>query len=104
MKRKKRRTQNLKHRTKNYKFQTIMCNCGNKRIMLNQQQSAVTSNTPKTGLNIGDRNFEYTGKTALTVIGNVTGKNYRFDHPGAIQAVDLRDVPGMRMVPILKRL
>ena len=83
-----------------------MCNCGNKRSSLSQQkreaprsnmQKPMDSNTP-------NANFEYTGKTALTVVGNVTGKNYRFSRTGDIQIVDHRDAPGMKIIPVLKRL
>lgn len=47
--------------------------------------------------------FAYVGKTALTVIGNVTGRQYRFNHPGARQAIDYRDVPGIKGIPVLKK-
>ena len=84
-----------------------MCNCGNKRSNYTQQQQSNSVNTnanaSKTGINVGNTNFEYTGKTALTVKGNVTGKSYRFNYPGEVQAVDLRDAAGMAMVPVLKR-
>lgn len=82
-----------------------MCNCGNKRSNYAQQQQAnsVNTNASKTGINVGNTNFEYTGKTALTVKGNVTGKSYRFNYPGDVQAIDLRDAAGMAMVPVLKR-
>jgi len=48
--------------------------------------------------------FEYTGRTALTVLGPVTGKRYRFARPGHEVGVDPRDVPAMAGVPNLKRL
>jgi hypothetical protein len=35
--------------------------------------------------------FEYTGKTAMTVLGPITGITYRFSGPGRRMAVDLRD-------------
>jgi hypothetical protein len=35
--------------------------------------------------------FEYAGSTALTVIGPVTGKRYRFAGPGARVEVDRHD-------------
>jgi hypothetical protein len=35
--------------------------------------------------------FEYTGKTAITVVGPVSGVRYRFPTTGARLAVDLRD-------------
>ena len=43
--------------------------------------------------------FEYTGKTALTVLGPVSGIRYRFPTPGARLAVDLRDRPRLASVP-----
>jgi hypothetical protein len=46
--------------------------------------------------------FEYVGATALTAIGPVSGKRYRFDHPGAVMAVDPRDRPGLAAVPNLR--
>lgn len=88
-----------------------MCNCGNKRSSLSQQKSETSkSNMQKPPVrkpvesNTPNANFEYTGKTALTVVGNVTGKNYRFKRTGDIQIVDHRDAPGMKMIPVLKRI
>ena len=46
--------------------------------------------------------FEYVGSTALTAIGPVSGKRYRFDHPGAVLTVDPRDRPGLAAVPKLR--
>ena len=46
--------------------------------------------------------FEYVGGTALTAIGPVSGKRYRFDHPGAILVVDPRDRPALAAVPNLR--
>jgi len=83
-----------------------MCNCGNKRNSFSQQKSEipkpavqrpVVTNTP-------NANFEYTGKTALTVVGNVTGKSYRFNRTGEVQIIDHRDAPGMKLIPVLKRI
>jgi hypothetical protein len=47
--------------------------------------------------------FEYVGKTALTAIGPVSGRHYRFSHPGAIVEVDLRDSPSLVTVPKLRQ-
>jgi hypothetical protein len=46
--------------------------------------------------------FEYVGKTALAAIGPVSGKHYRFAHPGAVIVVDPRDRPGLAAVPGLR--
>jgi len=89
-----------------------MCNCGNKRNSFSQQQKNETpkSNVQKSNVqkslnsNMPNTNFEYTGKTALTVVGNVTGKNYRFSRTGDVQNVDHRDAPGMKMIPVLKKI
>ena len=47
--------------------------------------------------------FEYTGRTALTAIGNVTGQRYRFTAPGVAVAIDSRDAPSMAGVPNVRR-
>ena len=47
--------------------------------------------------------FEYVGRTALTVIGPVSHKTYRFDHPGARVEIDARDVSSMQSIPVLRR-
>jgi len=43
--------------------------------------------------------FEYAGKTALTVVGPVSGTRYRFVTPGSRVAVDLRDRKQVAAVP-----
>ena len=51
-----------------------------------------------------DINFMYTGQSALTVTGSVTGKRYRFSGPEDKQLVDYRDASSMMNVPVLKRI
>lgn len=46
--------------------------------------------------------FEYTGGTALTVVGRATGKRYRFERPGARVAVDPIDKPSIAGVSQLR--
>lgn len=46
--------------------------------------------------------FEYAGATALTLVSPVTRKSYRFEHPGAQVAVDVRDRSWVAFVPNLK--
>lgn len=48
--------------------------------------------------------FEYIGATSLRVVGGETGREYRFDHPGARRAVDPRDQPSLAQVPKLRRV
>ena len=45
--------------------------------------------------------FKYNGGTALTVVGPVSGKRYRFDGPGARVEVDPRDRRSLIAVPNL---
>ena len=86
-----------------------MCNCGKKRMdVSNASQSANTkgesgrAGSPmQTSTQAG---FQYTGNTGLTVIGKVTGTQYRFDYPGNIQIVDHRDIPAMMSIPVLKKM
>jgi hypothetical protein len=47
--------------------------------------------------------FEYIGNTGLTVVAPVTGRRYRFDHPGAQVEVDLRDRRSLAAVPLLRQ-
>jgi hypothetical protein len=48
--------------------------------------------------------FQYTGKSALTITGNITRRNYRFNFPGDIQHIALSDAQGISNVPVLKRV
>ena len=45
--------------------------------------------------------FEYTGKSAMTVVGPISGMTYRFPAPGSRAAVDLRDHRHVAAVPTL---
>jgi hypothetical protein len=94
-----------------------MCNCGKKRNELTQQRNVhvrPVSNLQHSPLNISAQQpatqhtqtvlFRYTGNTALTVTGNVTRKNYRFNFPGDVQHVALGDAPAMSIINVLKRV
>ncbi|MEO7045935.1 MAG: hypothetical protein ABI091_11560 [Ferruginibacter sp.] len=85
-----------------------MCNCGNKRNQFSSQQSFKTNEAAGTQLlqkkMWPDVSFEYKGKTALTIKGNVSGKNYRFSKPGDIQQIDYRDAPSIMRVGALMKL
>lgn len=48
--------------------------------------------------------FQYIGKTALTAVGPVSGRTYRFDRPGAVVAVDPRDRRSLAAVPSLTQV
>jgi hypothetical protein len=43
------------------------------------------------------------GRTAMTVVGTVTGRVYRFAGPGSTVAIDTRDAASMIAVPNLRR-
>jgi hypothetical protein len=85
-----------------------MCNCGNKRSAVTAQLSAdsvsresIQTAPQKTGPGTV---FIYTGQSALTTTGSVTGKRYRFNGPGDKQLIDYRDAASMMSVPVLKRI
>jgi hypothetical protein len=52
----------------------------------------------------GQVEFQYVGRTALTVMGTTTGIRYRFAYPGHRQYIDASDQDGMKHVPVLKLL
>jgi hypothetical protein len=85
-----------------------MCNCGSKRNEFASPQLFKTNDTVKTQLlqkkMWPDVSFEYKGNTALSVKGNISGKNYRFNHPGDVQLIDYRDSPAMMAIQVLKKL
>ncbi|MEO8154250.1 MAG: hypothetical protein ABI605_14375 [Rhizobacter sp.] len=70
-----------------------MCNCVKKTTTAPAVVSMLPT-LPQFPLNLAARErtvFEYVGATALMVVGPATGRCYRFDRPGAMLAVDLRD-------------
>ncbi len=82
-----------------------MC-CGRNRIAVSQTRvSSPTSRAVQTSPAFASRQrtsvayFEYTGKTAMTVTGPVSGMTYRFATPGSRVAVDLRDQKRVAAVP-----
>jgi hypothetical protein len=81
--------------------------CGNKRSVfvqstLNSPGQQIMNNVPKKMW--PDLRFQYIGETGLTIIGNVTGKQYRFNNKGEVQQVDYRDGTAMIHVPVLKKV
>lgn len=52
----------------------------------------------------GSVQFEYSGRTSLTVIGLATRARYRFAWPGARLAVNARDAAYLNGVPNLRRV
>jgi len=82
-----------------------MCNCGNKRATVSTSPFSSFVNKPVQQEKMWpDIAFIYTGKTALTVKGSVTGKQYRFGAPGMNLLIDFRDAARMMNLPVLKRI
>jgi hypothetical protein len=48
--------------------------------------------------------YQYTGATAMTVTGPISGATYRFGQPGAKVQIDPRDVSSLAGLPNLHRL
>lgn len=86
-----------------------MCNCGKKRSQLTQQPTIRNANNVQPSqapVYIQTKQsvmFEYTGKTALSVVGSITRKSYRFQFAGDKQYVDINDASGMMAIPVLKK-
>jgi hypothetical protein len=90
-----------------------MCNCGKKRSSLNvsarsvappvQNQQKIVAR-PQLSLTQADQTilFQYVGSTALSIIGRITRKSYRFNFPGDIKPIAVTDAPDMEAVPVLK--
>jgi hypothetical protein len=85
-----------------------MCNCGNKRNgFANQPAVTAVSSTPAqqpAAKMWEDIPFMYTGQSALTITGYISGKRYRFSAPGEKQLIDYRDAAAMMNVPALKKV
>jgi hypothetical protein len=85
-----------------------MCNCGKKRSQLTQQSNANnrpvnTFHQQQTIIQKAPVLFEYTGSTALSVIGNITRRNYRFNFTGDKQYIEPVDAVAMMSIPMLRR-
>jgi hypothetical protein len=48
--------------------------------------------------------FEYVGRTGLSVTGPTSQIGYRFDRPGARATVDARDGASLARVPMLRQI
>ena len=78
-----------------------MCDCGNKR----EGFTALANNVSTPGKKMWqDVWFMYTGQSALTITGYISGKRYRFNATGAQQLIDYRDASAMINVPVLKKI
>jgi hypothetical protein len=48
--------------------------------------------------------YQYVGRTAMSVVSPATGRQYRFDRPGAVVQVDARDRQWIERVPNIKAM
>jgi hypothetical protein len=84
-----------------------MC-CGANRTVLPQTRASTRTGSevrsapaPSTVPRTNVAYFEYTGRTAMTVLGPISGLRYRFPSPGSRVAVDLRDRARLADIPNL---
>lgn len=80
-----------------------MCDCGKKSNNSPAYNSSQVYQQWTRPIQQGIR-FKYTGTTALTAIGNITGIRYRFNYPDDIQLIDKQDAAAMRQVPVLQEI
>jgi hypothetical protein len=80
--------------------------CGQKRALQQPTPTpAISQSPPPPVARAATAQFEYVGNRVLTVVGQGTGRQYRFVGNGARLTVDGRDhtslarVPGLRAVP-----
>jgi hypothetical protein len=78
-----------------------MCDCGNKRDGFTALTGTVSSAAKKMWQDVW---FIYTGQSALTITGYISGKRYRFNASGEQQLIDYRDAAAMMNVPVLKKI
>jgi hypothetical protein len=78
--------------------------CGQKRIQARTPQALPNAErAPRMAAPVA-HGFQYTGATAMTARGPITGRSYRFGAPGAVVAVDARDAPSLAALPNLRRV
>ena len=67
---------------------------------------AVTARAPLATSRVAQTNvsFAYVGNSAMTVVGPVTGYQYKFDRPGARLYVDPRDRAALASIRQLKQV
>lgn len=83
--------------------------CGQRRAQQRNMSSAFVHElvAPRASAGkfpMGRAYFEYVGQTAITAVGNVTGRQYRFATPGVPIVVDARDRWSLARVPLLREV
>jgi hypothetical protein len=76
----------------------MLC-CGQRRGQIVRK-----TDSPGSRVGIADQGtaFQYTENSALTAIGPISRRQYRFGRPGTIVSVDSRDAASLAMVPNLR--
>ena len=80
-----------------------MC-CGKMSTRLQTNDQLTTPSQPMRVSARAGSTFQYLGRTAATVVGPVSGAQYRFSGPGSRRQVDPRDRPALVRLPILKHV
>jgi hypothetical protein len=80
------------------------CGSANSSRGLSMQTGPAAASVRAQPLRYSHAFFEYVGPTALTAIGRATGKQYRFDRPGARAAIEPADEASLRGVPNLRQV
>jgi hypothetical protein len=83
--------------------------CGNKRAQFLTQSAWARQTGPPTrpraqAVTPPKVVFQYTGKTAMVVIGPISGRRYRFDSQGTRVEVDPKDRRSLSAVPKLRQV
>ena len=73
--------------------------CGGAR-----SQAGILVTRPDAAATPGTAIFEYIGRTALSVVGRVSGIEYHFAQPGTRLTVDGRDRDSLDLLPMLKQV
>lgn len=79
-----------------------MC-CGKKRQALTTTPPGDRTERPPPTMK-GAVYLRYFGTQALTTVGPVSGRVYRFAGPGATHAVDPADAPSLSGIPNMRRI
>ena len=100
-----------RHLPKIQRRRTDMPCCGQRRQQIKAAVPVRRANNPPPGSNLSRpatqprvTAFQYVGPTALTVVGPISGKHYRFSHRGVIVEVDPRDRASLATVPNLRQV
>ncbi len=82
-----------------------MACCGKKRTQFATPPRSSSAPVPRAeGVPPARAFLEYTGSTALSTRGPVSGRHYRFERPGARLEIDPRDRRSLLAVPHLREV